>query len=67
MNYVLSCISLFNGGANEVSVKARGKAICRTINVVEVNRRRFMPDLKVQKIGICTEELMVFEEEGASI
>ncbi|MCW4016956.1 MAG: DNA-binding protein Alba [Candidatus Bathyarchaeota archaeon] len=65
MNYVLACISLFHGGANEVSVKARGRAISRAIDVVEITRRRFMPDLKIHKIGIGTEELMVFEEGGA--
>jgi len=65
MNYVLACISLFHGGASEVSVKARGNAISRAIDVVEVTRRRFMPDLKVQNIGIGTEELMAFEEGGA--
>jgi DNA-binding protein len=45
MNYVLACISLFHGRANEISVKARGRAITRAVDVVEVTRRRFMLDL----------------------
>jgi len=36
MNYVLACVTSFHGGAKEVSVKARGKAISRAIDVVEV-------------------------------
>ena len=64
MNYVLACISLFHGGANAVSVKARGRAISRAVDVVEVTRRRFMPDLKVQKIGIGTDQLASFDEGG---
>ncbi|MFA5365234.1 MAG: DNA-binding protein Alba [Candidatus Bathyarchaeia archaeon] len=64
MNYVLACISLFHGGATEVSVKARGKAISRAVDVVEVTKRRFMPDIKIQKIEIGTEELALFEEQG---
>ena len=57
MNYVLACITLFHGGAKEVNVKARGKAICRAIDVVEVVRRRFLPDMKVKRIGIGTDQL----------
>jgi DNA-binding protein Alba len=57
MNYVLACITSFHSGAKEVSVKARGKAISRAIDVVEVVRRRFLPDVKVSKIGIGTDEL----------
>jgi DNA-binding protein len=64
MNYVLACISLFHGGANEISVKARGRAITRAVDVVEVTRRRFMPDLKVKKVGIGTDQLAPFEEGG---
>ena len=65
MNYVLACISLFHGGASEISVKARGRAISRAVDVVEVTRRRFMPDLKIQEIGIGTDQLASFEEGGA--
>ena len=65
MNYVLACISLFHGGANEITVKARGRAITRAVDVVEVTRNRFMPDLKVKKIGIGTEQFATSEEGAA--
>ena len=61
MNYVLACITLFHGGANEVNIKARGRAISRAVDVVEVTRRRFMPDVEVQKIDIGTDQLAPFE------
>jgi DNA-binding protein len=54
MNYVLACITLFHSGAKEISVKARGRAISRAIDVVEVVRRRFLPDVKVKSVGIGT-------------
>ncbi len=57
MNYVLACITLFHGGAKEVEVRARGRAISRAVDVVEVVRRRFLPDVKVKKIGIGTDEM----------
>jgi len=64
MNYVLACITLFHGGANEVNVKARGRAISRAVDVVEVTRRRFMPDVKIKKIDIGTDQMAPFEEGG---
>ena len=58
MNYVLACITLLQGGAPEVSVKARGRAINRAVDVVEVVRKRFMPDVKVKDVRIGTEQLV---------
>ncbi|MBS7607383.1 MAG: DNA-binding protein Alba [Candidatus Bathyarchaeia archaeon] len=57
MNYVLACITLFHGGAKEVSVKARGRAISRAVDVVEIVRRRFLPDVKIESIDIGTEQI----------
>ena len=65
MNYVLACITLFHSGAKEISVKARGRAISRAIDVVEVVRRRFLPDVKVKSVGIGTDQLASHEEGSA--
>jgi len=64
MNYVLACITLFHGGAKEVNVKARGRSISRAVDVVEVVRRRFLPDVKIKKIGIGTQPMAPREEGG---
>jgi len=64
MNYVLACITLFHGGAKEVNVKARGRAISRAVDVVEIMRRRFMPDVKVKNIDIGTDQIVPTEEGG---
>jgi DNA-binding protein len=66
MNYVLACITLFHSGAKEVSIKARGKAISRAIDVAEVIRCRFLPDVKVTKIGIGTDQI-ASQEEGSTL
>lgn len=66
MNYVLACITLFHSGVEEINVKARGKAISRAVDVVEVVRRRFLPDVKVKAIGIGTDKV-VSREEGGSL
>jgi DNA-binding protein len=65
MNYVLACITLFHSGAKEINVKARGKSISRAIDVVEVVRRRFLPDVKVKSVGIGTDQLSAQEEGDA--
>jgi DNA-binding protein len=66
MNYVLACITSFHGGAKEVSVKARGRAISRAIDVVEVVRRRFLPDVEVASISIGTDQISL-REEGSGL
>jgi len=64
MNYVLACITLFHGGAKEVSIKARGRSIGRAVDVAEVVRRKFLPDAKVKRISIGTDQLDPREEGG---
>ncbi|MEM3399959.1 MAG: DNA-binding protein Alba [Candidatus Micrarchaeia archaeon] len=63
MSYVLAVVTQFNDGAQEVSVKARGKVISRAVDVAEIVRNRFMPDLKIKDIKIMTEELA--SEDGS--
>ena len=66
MNYVLACITLFHAGAKEVKVKARGRSITLAIDVAEVVRRRFLPDVKIKKIGIGTDQLESREQDGTT-
>ena len=66
MNYVFACITLFHGGAKEVNVKARGKAISQAIDVVEIVRRKFLPDVKIKKIGIGTDRFTA-QDEGETL
>ncbi|HIP25051.1 MAG TPA: DNA-binding protein Alba [Archaeoglobus profundus] len=57
MNYVLAVLTQFNSGAKEVAIKARGKAISRAVDVAEIIRKRFLPDVDVKNISITTERL----------
>ncbi len=56
MSYVLAVITQFTNGQSEVHVKARGRAISKAVDVVEVVRRRFLQDVEVKDIKIGTEE-----------
>jgi archaea-specific DNA-binding protein len=57
MNYVLAVVTQFNNGANEVLIKARGRAISRAVDVAEIARKRFLTEVDVKDIAISTETL----------
>lgn len=57
MNYVLAVITQFNQGINEITLKARGKAISRAVDVAEIVRNRFLPNMVVRNISIGTESM----------
>ena len=57
MNYVVACLHLVNRGANEIVIKARGRAISRAVDVAEMLRRVFVKELSVKKVDINSEEV----------
>jgi len=63
MNYVIACVTFFNAGEKQVCVKARGRAISRAVDTIELLRRAFVKDLEVKGIELGTEEL-IREGEG---
>ncbi len=65
MNYVLATLTQFNEGAEKVILKARGKAISRAVDVAEIVRNRFLPNVDVESIKIDTEELE--SEQGRKV
>jgi len=52
MNYVLAVVTQFNSGAEDVRIMARGRAISRAVDVAEVSRSRFLPNVTVKGISI---------------
>ena len=66
MSYVLAVITQFSDGAKEVHVKARGKSISRAVDVAEVVRNRFIPEIK-HSIEIGTEKIQAQEEGGGEL
>ena len=57
MNYVLAVVTQFSSGAKDVRIMARGRAISRAVDVAEVSRSRFLPDVTLKGIQISTEVL----------
>ena len=63
MSYVLAVITHFNSSdVKEVTLKARGRAITTAVDTAEIVRRKFLKELKANKITIGTEELQ--REDG---
>jgi len=62
MSYVLAVVTQFNGGSDEVIIKARGRAISRAVDTAEIVRNRFVQNAKVKDIKIGTESIT--NEEG---
>jgi DNA-binding protein len=68
MNYVLAVVTQFNAGAEIVTVKARGRAISKAVDVAEIVRNRFMTEALVKDIQIGTEKVEDEEkEEGINV
>ncbi|MBN2121699.1 DNA-binding protein Alba [Candidatus Micrarchaeota archaeon] len=64
MGYVLAVVTQFNSGVESVTLKARGKLISRAVDVAEIVRNRFLPEVSVKDITIKTEELT--SEDGSA-
>lgn len=55
MNYVLAVVTQFNNGAQEVAIKARGKAISRAVDTAEIALNRFLDGVSKKEILTGTE------------
>jgi len=67
MNYVLAVVTQMNGGAPDVVLKARGRAISRAVDVAEIVRNRFITDADISGIEISTEEIMSNEGSNTNV
>ncbi len=68
MTYVFQVVSELNSGAGPVVVKARGNAIGKAVDVVEVVRRRFLEgQVAVGSIAIGTERLTNRDGRDANV
>lgn len=67
MSYITACVTQLNRNPEELMIKARGRAISRAVDVAEVLRNRFMPDLVVSNIDISTEQVKTAEGNVANV
>jgi len=67
MNYVIACLTSFNTGGRQVCIKARGRAISRAVDTVELLRRSFIKDLGLLDIKLGTEEVTSMEGRKSNV
>jgi len=68
MTYVFQVVTQLNSGAGPVVVRARGNAIAKAVDVVEVVRRRFLEgQVELGRIAIDTERLVNREGRDANV
>lgn len=57
MNYVLAIVTQFNNNVGQITIKARGKAISKAVDIAEITRRKFLQEIKYDSISLDTEVL----------
>ena len=59
MRYALAVLTSFNRGSTEVVVRGRGRAVAKCVDVVNMLRRSFYRDLKVEDVKLGTDQLQL--------
>ncbi len=67
MNYVTAVMTGFDRGAEQVVLKARGRAISRAVDAAEISKNRFLKDAAISDIKIDTEEVTSDEGEKHNV
>ena len=67
MNYVTACVTLFNSGNGEVMVRARGQAIEKAIDTVQMLRRSFLKNVLVKNITLGSEDVTRYDGTRGNI
>ena len=57
VKYAAAAAAEFENGADEVFLKARGRAISRAVDAAEITVNRFLEGVEVKDVKISTEEL----------
>ncbi len=58
MNYVLVITTIFNKGSPTCTIKARGRAISKAVDVAEITMRRFLSEaVELKQVNIDSEEI----------
>lgn len=67
MNYVLAVVTQMNSGISQITLKARGRAISRAVDVAEIVRNKFINDMDLGSIEISTEEITSREGTNSNV
>ena len=64
MNYCLVVVTIFNKGEQQCTIRARGRSISKAVDVAEITKRRFLPEMvEISEVKIGSEEI---ESDGGT-
>lgn len=66
MAYVLACLTLFQNGTGDITLKARGRAIAKAVDAAQIITKKFLPSAKVKSVDIATEQVKNLESGATS-
>ena len=67
MNYVTACVTLFNSGNGKVMVRARGQAIEKAIDTVQMLKHSFLRDVLIKSINLGSEDVTRYDGTRGNI
>jgi DNA-binding protein len=67
MNYVVASLTLFNEGAENIKLRAKGKHISKAVDTVDLLQRILLKDLKVNNVEIDTDVLTRDDGKKANV
>ncbi len=67
MSYVLAAITQFSEGKNEITIKARGRSISKAVDVSQIIKNKFIPDIKFDDIKIGTDQIESENKEKINV
>jgi DNA-binding protein len=65
MSYVLACLTLFQNGTRDITLKARGRAISKAVDAAQILTKKFVPEVTVKSVELGT-ELVKSVDSGAT-
>ncbi len=67
MNYCLVVVTIFNKGEEECTIRARGRAISKAVDVAEITVRRFLPEIIVISDVIIGSEVLEIDGQEKTV
>jgi DNA-binding protein len=61
MDYVIACLTLFQNGTGDITIKARGRAISKAVDAAQMITKRFVPGATVKSVELATEKVKNLE------
>ncbi|MDT7877857.1 MAG: hypothetical protein RQ862_04805 [Candidatus Caldarchaeales archaeon] len=63
LRYVTACLTSFNRGSDKVILRGRGQRISTCVDVVNMLKRGFLGEVKIEKIHIGTELITIDDKQ----